>query len=115
VRTQESWLLCQIRNDRALVPDVVAAGKNIDFSLKEFVGYLRSQSKTCGSVFHVGDAEINAVRLNQALQIFEKGSSSRLAENISNKQNAHIKFLSRPYPSGEGTQTGQKKGPRAAV
>ena len=87
--TKQSRLLGQIRHDGTLVPDVIAGGQQIDFALQKFVGDLGCDSETGSRVFDVGNAEINAVFLDDCVQLFLKQPSAGFPENITNEKGSH--------------------------
>ena len=89
VRTQQSRLFREIGNDGALVPDVIAGGEQINLGIQKLIGDLGRDAESCGGIFDVGDAEIDAIFLDQAVKLFLHQSSARLAEYVAYEEYSH--------------------------
>ena len=82
MRAQQSRLFREIGNDCVLIPDMIARGEQIDLGIQEILGDLGCNAESCRRVFDIGNAEINAIFLNQAVKLFLHQSSARFAEYV---------------------------------
>src|SRR5688572_15216567 len=86
MRAQQPRLFCQVGQNRALVPDMVATCHQVDFGFEEILGDLRGNTETCGGIFNVGDAEIDAMLLDQTMQLVLDKPSPGFCEDVADKQ-----------------------------
>ena len=73
------------RNLFLLVPDMVAAGQQMNALLEQLFGNFDRQAETTGGIFTVGDHNIDRVPVHQAVQLARQRLTTRLADNISDK------------------------------
>jgi hypothetical protein len=50
---------------------------------------LRGDSEPSGGILNIGDAEINAIFVDQALEFFLNQPSARFAKNVAEEENSH--------------------------
>ena len=86
---------------------MIAGREQIDLGIQEILGDLGRNAESCGRVLDVGNAEINAILLNQTVKLFLHQSSARFAEYVTDERVlASVPAFRRRY---------KKKSPRAAV
>ena len=98
MRPQQSGLVGQVRDDGALVPDVISRREQIDFQFQEFFSDLRRDAKAGCGVFHIGNAEIDPVLLDQAVQFFMQNPASGFPEDVADKEDSHLDLSSNKMP-----------------
>ena len=79
----------KIVNDLALVPDVIAGGKDLDTHLEEFFRKGGRYAEAGGSILAVCDDQVDAVLLDKSRQPVLDDSSSRPPKDVTDKKNAH--------------------------
>ena len=85
VRPEQPGLLGEIGNNRLLVPDMIARSEQIDFGIQDFFGNLRGHAETGGGIFHVGDAQIDVLLLNDGVDLFFENFPAGFAKDIADK------------------------------
>jgi hypothetical protein len=68
---------------------VIAAGKDFDAGMKEFVGEARSDTETGGGVFAVGDAQINLLLGEDVREPIVNDAAAGRANDVADEENAH--------------------------
>ena len=68
---------------------MVAGGENVNTQFEEFLGERRGDAETGGGVLSVGQHEVDGVLLHQSGKALFDDGSSRSAENVADKKNAH--------------------------
>jgi hypothetical protein len=66
---EQAGLAGEIVVDLALVPDVVAAGEDVEAVAEQLVGELRGDAEPAGGVFGVGDAEVDFFGLDDVFEV----------------------------------------------
>ena len=85
--------LLHVFHDLALVPDMIAGGDYADPLLEEFFGDLRSDAKSSGGIFAIGNDEINVMLVDNFVQVLLNHGAARPAKDVADKQNAHVRPL----------------------
>src|SRR4029077_20940190 len=75
----------EVIHNLALVPDMVASGEHVAAQVKEFVSDRRCDTEAAGSMFCVGDYQIDFVRLHHVGDMIANDLASCAAENIANE------------------------------
>ena len=86
MRAQQSRLFRQIGNDGALVPDMIAGSEQIDLGIQEILGDLGCDAESGRRVLDIGNAEVYAIFLDQAVKFFLNQSSARFAEYVADER-----------------------------
>src|SRR5262249_26409073 len=84
----EPRLARQIIVDLALVPDMIAAGEDIGPIPEQLVRELRGYTEPAGSVFAVGDGEVDAFAVDNLRQASGDNASPCMREDIADKDKA---------------------------
>jgi hypothetical protein len=79
----------EIVDDFALVPDMVAGGKDVGAEVEKVLGDGWRQSESAGGIFRIHDYEIHLAFLDQVRQVLPHNPSPRTAENVPDKEQFH--------------------------
>ena len=85
-RTQQPRLAGEIIVDLALVPDVIAAGQDVETVSEQVLGELRSNAESARGVFRIGDRQIDFFRRNDLFEMPRDKVPADGAENIADKK-----------------------------
>ena len=93
MRAQESGLFHKVRNNGALVPDVISGREAVNPCMDHIVGNLRCDAESGGRILNIGNAKIDAIFVDQALELFLNQPSARFAEDVAEEENSHYSQL----------------------
>ena len=68
---------------------MIAAREQVELEAEELLGDLGSDAETGGGVLDVGDAEVDAVLLDDLVQAVVQQPSTRFAEDVADEQDSH--------------------------
>src|SRR5215510_2110092 len=77
----------EVLDDLALVPDVVPGGQHVTAQIEEVFGDGRGQTKSAGSIFRIGDHQIDLVGLDQMRHMVVDDLASSAAEDVADEEN----------------------------
>src|SRR5437868_4016097 len=72
-------------DELALIPNVIAGGENFDSKSQQLGCYGRRQAETGGSIFSVGDDQIDRALLDEIGNPFGDKVTARTAEDVTNE------------------------------
>ena len=113
-RAQQLRLPRDVVEDFLLVPDVIAGGHDVDAVPEDGIGNVAGDAEARGRVLDVGDHEVDVALLDERRDGPLRDLASRLAEDVSDEQDAHV---SRPARECESRRRGVPRcaeGARAA-
>jgi len=85
-RAQEAGLVVQEFGDLLLVPEVVAAGDDVDAGGEDLFGGARGDAGAAGGVLAVGHDEVEGVARPQLREQELDGAAAGLADDVSDEQ-----------------------------
>ena len=91
-RPQQARLAVQVIVEFPLVPDMVAAGENIEAEGEEVLGNRGSDAEAPGGVLRVGNRQIDPIRFDDILHVVRHNTPPGRAKNIADKENSHRAF-----------------------
>ena len=89
---QQARLAGEVIEQLALVPNVIAGSEDIEAQSEKFFGDRRRDTEASGGVFGIGDGQIDAIGLNDVLQVIGDNAAARGSKDIPNKENVHSVF-----------------------
>ncbi len=89
VRAQNSFLGVEVRDDLALVEDVVAGGDRVRPGIEELVADLGRDAEAAGGVLAVDDDEVERELVAQPGEMLRHHRSARPANHVTANQNTH--------------------------
>src|SRR6266700_4829267 len=88
-RSNKAALMRQQFHDFLLVPEMIAAGDDIDAGGEDFVGGLDGYAGTAGVIFAVSHDQVHGMLLSQLGKQFLDRAPARLPYDVRDKQNFH--------------------------
>jgi hypothetical protein len=85
VRAENSMILFERIKYVFIVPDVIAAGDNVDTERKQLTGDLLSQSLSIGTILTIDNTKVDPMLVSQHRQHFGRNLNPWLANDICDK------------------------------
>jgi len=79
----------EIVDDLALVPHVVAGGKDVGAEVEQVLGDRGREAESPGGIFRIHDDQIDLAFLDQVGHMFPDNASPRTTKNVPDKEYFH--------------------------
>ena len=85
----------EVFDDLAFIPDVIAGSHHVDAQIEELFGQRRRDAESGGSIFAVGNDEIDGVLLAQFREAIFYDRPAGAPKNVTDKKNFQDSMVSR--------------------
>ncbi len=95
--------------DFATVENVVAAGEYVNAGIEQFLCEARRDAEPGGSVFAIGNHQIDALRFDQIGEAVVNDLAAGRAADVSDEEDTHVREDKRVRGEGQRGQAGRDK------